>query len=34
MDLGLQAEVEKVTDIDEIIEMGVMMTPLSRSMGR
>lgn len=26
-ELGLQAEVEKVTDIDAIMEMGVMMTP-------
>ena len=24
---GLDAEVEKVSDIDEIMEMGVMMTP-------
>lgn len=26
-ELGLAAEVEKVTDIDSIMEMGVMMTP-------
>jgi len=26
-ELGIQAEVEKVTDTDAIIEMGVMMTP-------
>ena len=26
-ELGLAAEVEKVTDIDAIMEMGVMMTP-------
>ena len=26
-ELGIQAEVEKVTDIDAIMEMGVMMTP-------
>ncbi len=26
-DLGLEAEVEKVTDIEAIMEMGVMMTP-------
>ena len=26
-ELGIQAEVEKVTDIDRIMEMGVMMTP-------
>ena len=25
--LGLQATVEKVTDLDEIMNMGVMMTP-------
>ncbi|HPO03201.1 thioredoxin family protein [Treponema zuelzerae] len=24
---GVEAEIEKVTDIDEIMEMGVMMTP-------
>ena len=24
---GVEAEVEKVTDIDQIMEMGVMMTP-------
>jgi len=27
MELGIQADVEKVTDIDKIMEMGVMMTP-------
>jgi small redox-active disulfide protein 2 len=26
-ELGIQVEVEKVTDIDRIMEMGVMMTP-------
>ena len=26
-DLGLEAEVEKVTDIDAIMDHGVMMTP-------
>ncbi len=26
-DEGLEAEVERVTDIDEIVKMGVMMTP-------
>lgn len=26
-DLGLSAEIEKVTEIDRIIEMGVMTTP-------
>ncbi len=26
-ELGIQTEVQKVTDIDEIMEMGVMMTP-------
>jgi small redox-active disulfide protein 2 len=26
-DLGIQADIEKVTDIDAIMEMGVMMTP-------
>ena len=26
-ELGIQVEVEKVTDIDAIMEMGVMMTP-------
>jgi hypothetical protein len=26
-DLGVQADVEKITDIDAIMEMGVMMTP-------
>ena len=26
MELGIQADVEKVTDIDKIMEMGVMMT--------
>lgn len=26
-ELGIQADVEKVTDIDTIMEMGVMMTP-------
>ena len=26
-ELGIQADVEKVTDIDKIREMGVMMTP-------
>lgn len=26
-ELGIQAEIEKVTDIDAIMEMGVMMTP-------
>ena len=26
-ELGIQADVEKVTDIDKIMEMGVMMTP-------
>ncbi|MCA1754593.1 MAG: thioredoxin family protein [Spirochaeta sp.] len=25
--LGLEAEVEKVTDMDQIVEMGVMRTP-------
>ena len=25
--LGIEAEIEKITDIDKIIEMGVMMTP-------
>lgn len=25
--LGIQAEVEKITDVDEIMEMGAMMTP-------
>lgn len=25
--LGIQAEIEKVTDMDTIMEMGVMMTP-------
>jgi len=24
---GIEAEIEKVTDIDKIMEMGVMMTP-------
>ena len=24
---GVEAEIEKVTDIDQIMEMGVMMTP-------
>jgi small redox-active disulfide protein 2 len=27
MELGIQADVEKVTDIDKIMEMGVMVTP-------
>ena len=26
-ELGVQAEVEKITDTDAIVEMGVMMTP-------
>jgi len=26
-ELGIQADVEKVTDVDAIMEMGVMMTP-------
>ncbi|MCX7025957.1 MAG: thioredoxin family protein [Spirochaetes bacterium] len=26
-ELGIQADIEKVTDIDAIMEMGVMMTP-------
>jgi small redox-active disulfide protein 2 len=26
-ELGVQAEIEKVTDIEAIMEMGVMMTP-------
>jgi small redox-active disulfide protein 2 len=26
-ELGLSAEIEKVTDVDTIMEMGVMMTP-------
>jgi small redox-active disulfide protein 2 len=26
-ELGSDADIEKVTDIDEIMEMGVMMTP-------
>jgi len=26
-ELGIQAEIEKVTDTDAIVEMGVMMTP-------
>ncbi|MEJ5272720.1 MAG: thioredoxin family protein [Spirochaetota bacterium] len=26
-ELGISAEIEKVTEIDKIIEMGVMMTP-------
>ena len=26
-ELGIQVEIEKVTDIEAIIEMGVMMTP-------
>ncbi len=26
-ELGIQVEVEKVTEIDKIMEMGVMMTP-------
>ena len=26
-ELGIRADVEKVTDIDKIMEMGVMMTP-------
>jgi len=26
-ELGIQADIEKVTDIDVIMEMGVMMTP-------
>jgi len=26
-ELGIQVDVEKVTDIDKIMEMGVMMTP-------
>ncbi len=26
-ELGIQAEIEKVTDVETIIEMGVMMTP-------
>lgn len=26
-ELGIQAEIEKVTDVEAIIEMGVMMTP-------
>jgi small redox-active disulfide protein 2 len=26
-ELGIQADVEKVTDMDKIMEMGVMMTP-------
>ncbi|PKL09093.1 MAG: thioredoxin family protein [Spirochaetae bacterium HGW-Spirochaetae-7] len=26
-ELGIEAEIEKVTDIDKIMEMGVMMTP-------
>ena len=25
--LGIQAEIEKITEIDDIMEMGVMMTP-------
>lgn len=25
--LGIKAEIEKITEIDEIMEMGVMMTP-------
>lgn len=25
--LGLEAEVEKITDVDAIVDMGVMMTP-------
>lgn len=25
--LGLEAEISKVTDMDEILDMGVMMTP-------
>jgi len=27
MELGIQADVEKITDIDKIMEMGVMTTP-------
>jgi small redox-active disulfide protein 2 len=26
-ELGIDAEVEKITDLDEIMNMGVMMTP-------
>ncbi len=26
-DLGVSAEIEKVTNVDDIMEMGVMMTP-------
>lgn len=26
-ELGIQAEIEKVTDLETIVEMGVMMTP-------
>jgi small redox-active disulfide protein 2 len=26
-DLGIEAEIEKVTDLNEIMELGVMMTP-------
>ena len=26
-ELGIQAEIEKVTDVEAIMEMGVMMTP-------
>jgi small redox-active disulfide protein 2 len=26
-ELGIQAEIEKVTDVDAIMDMGVMMTP-------
>jgi len=26
-ELGIQAEIEKVTDFEKIVEMGVMMTP-------
>lgn len=26
-EIGIQAEIEKITDINQIIEMGVMMTP-------
>ncbi len=26
-ELGISAEIEKVTEVDKIIEMGVMMTP-------
>lgn len=33
-ELGLAAEVEKITDIDAIMEMGVMMTPALAIDGR